>query len=181
MLTGFYFSTRDIRNVAEVASFWAIGFTFIAAASRLGSLLDAVGFSEMARHHAALMVFAAGLGSHLANYFWSALAKLWLDGGLLSWLLDNRLYDSVPAALRKGTLPLAAFPPAVAGADLVAGGGEALQPFDLGLGPSSRGSGGRPRLHATGIRHPARAAPWPSRRHRALRAGASPANAGAGR
>jgi len=116
-LTGFYFSTLDIRNVAEVASFWAIGFTFIASGARLSRVREAIGLHEPARYQAALMILGAGLGAHLANYFWSAMAKLWLDGGPTSWLLGNRLYDGIPAALEKGTLPLAAFPAAVVALD----------------------------------------------------------------
>ncbi len=117
-LTGFYFSSLDMRNVAEVAGFWAIGFVFIAVGARLPRLRAAIGLHPEAQFQAGLMVFAAGLGAHLANYFWSALAKLWLDGGAGSWLFDNRLYDGIPAALEKGTLPLAAFPAAVMALDL---------------------------------------------------------------
>ncbi len=112
-LTGFYFSTLDIRNVVEVIAFWSIGFALIGAARGLPRVREALALDDAILARAALMLFAAGIGAHLANYFWSGLAKLALDGGPLSWLLGNRLYDGIPAALEKGTMPLAAWPWAV--------------------------------------------------------------------
>ncbi len=109
-LTGFYFSTLDIRNVAEVIAFWSIGYCLLAAGAGAKGLRDKVGLDDDAVAKAAMILFAAGVGAHLANYFWSGLAKLSLDGGPLSWLLGNRLYDGLPVALEKGTLPLAALP-----------------------------------------------------------------------
>lgn len=112
-LTGFYFSTLDIQNVAEIVAFWSIGFVLLGAAHRLARVRAALAIDEAIVARAALMLFAAGVGAHLANYVWSGLAKLALDGGPLSWLLGNRLYDGIPAALEKGTMPLAAWPWAV--------------------------------------------------------------------
>ncbi|HKX79949.1 MAG TPA: hypothetical protein VJM34_15640 [Novosphingobium sp.] len=117
-LTGFYFSTLDIRNVAEVIAFWAIGFSLVAVIARSVRMREKIAGDASGLETAASMILAAGIGAHLANYFWSGLAKLALDGGPLSWLLDNRLYDGIPAALEKGTLPLAAFPAGVAALDL---------------------------------------------------------------
>ncbi|AHE53351.1 hypothetical protein [Sphingomonas sanxanigenens] len=112
-ITGFYFSTLDIRNVAEVIAFWAIGFVVIGSARAIPRVRAALGVDEAVLGRAALTIFAAGVGAHLANYFWSGLAKLTLDGGPLSWPLGNRLADGVPAALEKGTMPFAAWPGAV--------------------------------------------------------------------
>ncbi|MBZ6378298.1 hypothetical protein B5C34_00555 [Pacificimonas flava] len=109
-LTGFYFSDLDIRNVAEILTFWGIGFCFIALAARLPLSAMRLGLTGPERLRAAIMVLTAGIGAHLANYFWSGLAKLWMDGGILSWILDNRLADGIPGALEKGTLPYAASP-----------------------------------------------------------------------
>ncbi|WP_156840533.1 hypothetical protein [Novosphingobium aquimarinum] len=109
-LTGFYFSTLDIRNVAEVIAFWSLGLAWLDVASRSARLSEITGLDRAGRATSALMLFAAGVGAHLANYFWSGLAKLALDGGPLSWLFDNRLYEGIPGALEKGTLPLAIWP-----------------------------------------------------------------------
>lgn len=115
-LTGFYFSTLDIRNVAEIIAFWSIGYCGLTIAGNVQALREAIGLDDKAKEQAAIMLFAAGIGAHLANYFWSGLAKLALDGGPLSWILGNRLYDGIPVALEKGTFPLAALP---AGAELL--------------------------------------------------------------
>lgn len=109
-LTGFYFSTLDIRNVAEVIAFWSIGFALVAAGWRLGPVRRATGLDPVAVQTATIMILAAGIGAHLANYLYSGLAKLALDGGFLSWLLGNRLSDGIPAAIEKGTLPIAFWP-----------------------------------------------------------------------
>lgn len=118
-LTGFYFSTLDIRNVAEVIAFWSLGLASLDVATRSDRLAEVTGLDRAGRATAALMLFAAGVGAHLANYFWSGLAKLALDGGPLSWLLENRLADGIPGALEKGTLPLANWPDTVAVLDAV--------------------------------------------------------------
>ncbi|MEE4349342.1 MAG: hypothetical protein V2J26_03865 [Pacificimonas sp.] len=109
-LTGFYFSDLDIRNIAEILSFWTIGFVFIAVAARFAVKARALGLAGPERARAAIIIFAAGLGAHFANYFWSGLAKLWMDGGITSWLFDNQLADGIPGALEKGTLPYAFSP-----------------------------------------------------------------------
>lgn len=111
-LTGFYFSTLDIRNVAEVGSFVALGILLIVTLQGRLRLPPAAGEStnrsELER--LCLMVVAGGIGGHLANYFFSALAKLTLDGGVFSWILHNHLQAGLLGALEKGTMPLAAFP-----------------------------------------------------------------------
>lgn len=112
-LTGFYFSTLDIRNVAEIVAFLSIGFTLLAGARQVRGIRQTLAVDDALIQTATMMMLAAAIGAHLANYFWSGLAKLALDGGFLSWLLDNRLSDGIPAALEKGTLPFAAWPWAV--------------------------------------------------------------------
>lgn len=109
-LTGFYFSTLDIRNVAEVLAFVAAGAALLLAARRLPKLAAAIELDEQTATRAILLLIAAGIGGHLGNYLYSGLAKLVLDGGPLSWLLGNQLFDGVPGALEKGTLPVAASP-----------------------------------------------------------------------
>lgn len=109
-LTGFYFSNLDIRNVVEVLVLCGIGFSFLGASLQHARLKAALGLDEAKATQAALIVFAIGLGGHFGNYFYSALAKLALDGGPLSWIFDNRLYDGIPGAVERGTFPFAASP-----------------------------------------------------------------------
>lgn len=124
-LTGFYFSTLDIRNIAEVLVLWGSGFAILGVARAVPSARRALALDEAGVEQASLLMIATGIGAHLANYFWSGMAKLALDGGPLSWVLGNRLYDGIPGALEKGTLPLAHWPWAV---ELLSG---ALQTFSI--------------------------------------------------
>lgn len=109
-LTGFYFSNLDIRNVVEVLVFAGIGFSFLGAAMQNARLKNGFALDDAAATRAALIIFAIGLGGHFGNYFYSALAKLMLDGGPLSWIFGNRLYDGIPGAVERGTFPFAASP-----------------------------------------------------------------------
>lgn len=109
-ITGFYYSNLDIRNVTEVLAFASAGFTLLGASMQWDKLRRFTGVDAFVMRRAALLIFAIGVGGHFGNYFYSALAKLTLDGGAFSWLFDNRLYDGLPGALEKGTFPFAASP-----------------------------------------------------------------------
>ncbi|WP_428407367.1 hypothetical protein [Hyphococcus sp.] len=109
-LTGFYFSNLDIRNVVEVLAFAGIGFALIGAAGQRDSLRRGFRLDDETATRAGLFILAIGVGGHFGNYFYSALAKLMLDGGPLSWIFGNRLYDGVPGAVERGTLPFALSP-----------------------------------------------------------------------
>ena len=111
-ITGFYFSNLDIRNVVEVMAFAGAGFTLLAAARQHPKIRSLLGVDDLIMRQAALIIFAIGVGGHFGNYFYSALAKLALDGGVWSWIFDNRLYDGVPGALERETYPFAAWPAA---------------------------------------------------------------------
>jgi hypothetical protein len=58
----------------------------------------------------AQLVVAVAIGAHLGSYFHSGVAKLQLDGGALSWILDNQTQQGVLIALERGTQPFAAAP-----------------------------------------------------------------------
>lgn len=112
-LTGFYFSTLDIRTAYEGVMLVALGTALILTAARRRRLAERLALDADAVEHASMLVLAAAIGQHLANYFYSALAKLALDGGPLSWVLDNQLYAGIPGALEKGTLLFAGSPAAI--------------------------------------------------------------------
>lgn len=109
-LTGFYFSTLDIRTAYESFAFFALGIGLAHGLSARAGWRERLRLTQEARARAAMFVLAGAIGAHLGNYFYSGLAKLTLDGGVLSWLLDNELYAGVPGALEKGTLVTAGFP-----------------------------------------------------------------------
>lgn len=104
-LSGFHFSTLDIRNVAEVLTWVAVGIALLAGAARSGALRERLGLDATTQRRLALFIVAAGIGAHLGNYFWSALAKLAMDGGILSWLLDNDLRGHMLGSIEKRVLP----------------------------------------------------------------------------
>ncbi|MEL7027860.1 MAG: hypothetical protein AAGL49_01335 [Pseudomonadota bacterium] len=110
VVTGFYFSDLDIRNVAEVISFVAGGLVLIHAGRSWERTRTLFQLDAHIAERAGLILLAAGIGGHLGNYFYSALAKLALDGGVFSWLFGNRLHDGLLGALERGTLPVAFSP-----------------------------------------------------------------------
>lgn len=109
-LSGFHFSTLDIRNVAEVLTWAAVGFTLLAGVMRVPAWRDALGLDAVTERRLALFILAAGIGAHLGNYFWSALAKLALDGGPVSWLFENDLRGHMLGSIEKRVLPYYASP-----------------------------------------------------------------------
>ncbi|WDI32870.1 hypothetical protein PUV54_06625 [Hyphococcus flavus] len=102
MLTGFEFSVLDVEIVFEVLVFAALGFLFVRMLARSGAV------SENVELKAGVLIAAIAVGAHFGNYFHSAIAKIALDGGMLSWIMDNRLYDGMLGAIEKGTFPFAA-------------------------------------------------------------------------
>lgn len=52
------------------------------------------------------VIVLGAIAIHLANYFYSAVEKLLLDGGPLSWVLENDTHNIMMAAHLQGTLPL---------------------------------------------------------------------------
>lgn len=109
-LTGFYFSNLDIRNVVEAITLVSLAAGLVGSMRHAPRVSQALALNQDAVARGLLLVFAAAIGGHLGNYFYSGVAKIMLDGGPLSWVLDNRLYDGIPGALEKGTLLTAAFP-----------------------------------------------------------------------
>lgn len=47
---------------------------------------------------------------HFGNYFWSAVAKIMLDGPVLAWVYENQTYNLLLAAWSAGLLPIAQWP-----------------------------------------------------------------------
>jgi|GEM_PF-1308978 len=109
-LTGFYFSTLDIRTAYETFVFVTLGLGLTYGLAARARWRTALGLDRHTCEKAAMFVIAAAIGAHLGNYLFSGLAKLVLDGGVLSWVFDNRLYDGIPGAMEKGTLITAGSP-----------------------------------------------------------------------
>ncbi len=109
-VSGFYFSSLDIRNVAEVLVWVMAGLCLLTGLARWRWARERLGLDEATTRRALLFVIAAGIGAHLGNYFWSALAKVAMDGGPLSWLLHNDLRGHMLGSIEKRILPYYASP-----------------------------------------------------------------------
>lgn len=109
-LTGFYFSTLDIRTAYESFTFFALGVALAHGLSARANWRERLDMDPATTARAILFVLAAAIGGHLGNYLYSGLAKLVLDGGPFSWLIANELHAGIPGALEKGTLLTAASP-----------------------------------------------------------------------
>ena len=109
-LTGFYFSTLDIRTAYETFTFVTLGLALAYGLAAKVSWRAALGLDRQTCERAATFVIAAAIGAHLGNYLFSGFAKFALDGGVFSWVFGNHLYDGIPAALEKGTLITAGSP-----------------------------------------------------------------------
>lgn len=57
-----------------------------------------------------VLIFMAAVSAHFANYFYSGLQKLLLDGGPLFWVLHNPTYILSANSLISGFVPIGAFP-----------------------------------------------------------------------
>jgi hypothetical protein len=114
----FYVSTLDIRYVVDSAMFGAgmicvVRVVDCAETWRGLPILSAPYFRDYWLRNRETVVNASAMmaiGFHLGNYFWSGVAKAALDGGVLSWVLENPTHYGLLNALEKGSLPSAAWP-----------------------------------------------------------------------
>jgi hypothetical protein len=95
----------DYLPVVELGAFMAIGF----ASSVLVSRLPRLGVRGPDRHKLTLLLFYAAVAIHFGNYFYSAVQKLVLDGGWLSWVLENPTQLLLSNTIVTGHLPIAQF------------------------------------------------------------------------
>ncbi len=110
--TGIAVSVTDYTPLIEIGLLLAIGGFFFAALERVGTP-KFVHYNELVRVEdrlpplTVLTLFAIAV--HFGNYFWSAIAKYTLDGGVLSWLLDNDTSNLYLIAQEMGMLPFSHF------------------------------------------------------------------------
>ena len=114
----FYVSTLDIRYVVDSAMFGAGMICVVRLIDRAETwrglpILSAPYFRDYwLRSRETVLTASAmmAIGFHLGNYFWSGVAKVALDGGVLSWVLENPTHYGLLNAFEKGSLPSAAWP-----------------------------------------------------------------------
>ena len=101
--------SSDYLPLVEVGFFLAVGLCALAFMRR--SMLRLGGRGRVLDPAwAGALLLAVAIGAHLGNYFMSGVAKVGLDGGPLSWVLENPTASLMLAGYNLGTAPLAAFP-----------------------------------------------------------------------
>lgn len=105
---------NDYAPLVEVGLFLACGLivlSLLQSVSRLKpvtrnlSSLDELGTRNFAAQAAGILLLA-GIGAHFGNYFMSGMAKITLDGGALSWVLENPTSSMMLAGYSLGAAPL---------------------------------------------------------------------------
>ena len=117
--TGIDVVHTDYASMLDTGLFCTVGGVVVVAAtsSSILSRLDWVarlGFTgdpARLRVEACLLVWAAAVGAHLGNYFWSGITKLDAGGPEpLTWLFHNVTQTSILMGLERGDNPLSAWP-----------------------------------------------------------------------
>jgi hypothetical protein len=109
---------NDYAPLVEVGLFLACGLMALGLLQSLSrsnvAVLKRSGLSELEigdfAPKAAIILLLAGIGAHFGNYFMSGMAKITLDGGPLSWIIENPTSSIMLAGYSLGAAPLAFFP-----------------------------------------------------------------------
>ena len=97
---------HDVLYLVEAGIFMAL-----AAIMLKGVVRTQPAASAGARAYLANCLAFVAIGFHLANYFWSGVAKLKLSGEPFEWLLRQRVSKFLVVAIEEGIAPLAGVPP----------------------------------------------------------------------
>ena len=95
-ISGVSMSFHDIYYLCDAGFLFAFGIVLLNFLNRKKKYT-----SEQVKMAYQMMAYVA-IGVHLANYFWSGIAKLRLDGGPFGWLLENDISQLFIVALYKG-------------------------------------------------------------------------------
>lgn len=105
-VSGFATASSDFIVVAELGLFLSFGMLLVSLADH-----TVMRGRDQKWHVSALgALLLAAIGIHFSNYFTSGIEKLALDGGLLSWVLENKTHYLVLSGHYMGTLPLGKIP-----------------------------------------------------------------------
>lgn len=128
-VSGLAVSVHDIIYLAEGGIFMGLG-----AIAYHTLLRSDTSLSDETRASFSRCVAFVAIGFHLANYFWSGIAKVILPGRPLEWLYGNDVSKLLLVAVEKGVAPLATFPQALQVVhDAFAKGGLLGNGFVLGI------------------------------------------------
>jgi hypothetical protein len=103
-LTGFPQADVDEAPVVEMAIFFLLWCLIVASAKRFAPRIAGKSVRPFT------VGLYGALGIHLANYFYSAVAKMRLDGPIGSWIVHNPTHALLSNAHELGAAPLGASP-----------------------------------------------------------------------
>jgi hypothetical protein len=102
-ISGLPMSTLDIRYMLDMAMYLAIfGIFVLKVAPRLHPWLASTDRQGE--------IVGVGMGLHLANYFWSGIAKVMIGPTPWYWAFENHTYNQIPYTIESGILPLGHIP-----------------------------------------------------------------------
>ncbi|OYX51852.1 MAG: hypothetical protein B7Y90_00570 [Alphaproteobacteria bacterium 32-64-14] len=102
-ISGLPMSTLDIRYMLDMAMYLAVfGIFVLKVAPRLHPWLASTDRQGE--------IVGVGMGLHLANYFWSGIAKVLIGPAPWYWAFENETYNQIPYTIESGILPLGHIP-----------------------------------------------------------------------
>ncbi|MBM1172032.1 hypothetical protein [Microvirga arabica] len=104
-VSGLPMGKHDILYLAEAGIFIALGSVVSRSLARARLELE----PDVHRNLTHCFAFVA-IGFHLANYFWSGIGKVILDGRPFEWLLANDVSNFLVVGIEKGIAPLGSVP-----------------------------------------------------------------------
>jgi hypothetical protein len=116
---GIYIVQTDYKSMLDTGLFGAVGVLVAVAATSRWPLDGLARFQNSLfpinaprlRIETCLLIWAAAIGAHLGNYFYSGLAKIEAGGSEpLTWLLHNVTQTSILIGLERGDNPFAEWP-----------------------------------------------------------------------
>ncbi len=101
-ISGLPMSTLDIQYMIDMQLYLAFFGLLVA---KLGPRIPWLG--EVSRQNE---IVGAAFGLHLANYFWSGIAKAAAGPTPWYWIFENKTYNQIPYAIESGILPIGHLP-----------------------------------------------------------------------
>ncbi len=102
-ISGLVMSWLDIRYMLDMALYLSV---FGIAVAKLGPRLH----PWLGSPDRQLEIVGVGIGLHLANYFWSGVAKLFAGPTPWYWIFENQTQTQIPQTIESGILPTAHIP-----------------------------------------------------------------------
>ncbi len=102
-ISGLPMSFLDIRYMLDMALYLAL---FGIAVVKIGPRVH----PWLAAPERQAEIVGVGMGLHLANYFWSGIAKLEVGPTPWYWMMENATYNQIPYTIESGILPIGHIP-----------------------------------------------------------------------